>query len=136
MGISSHRVLYLQLFDSYNICMIYLHIIEACLKVTIAMIYFFHSKNPSNIMKNIFNCISLHILEKKSLLTNIKNKYVIKNKSSFFVLVRRFINMITDSSLVQKWPTLDRARRHVSKNLLNLDCQDSIRFGIFQVAYK
>ena len=44
--------------------------------------------------------------------------------------------MITDSSLVQKWRTLERARRHVSKNLLNLDCQDSIRFGIFQVAYK
>ena len=64
MGISSHRVLYLQLFDSYNIRIIYLHIIEACLKVTIAMIYFFHSKNPSNIMKNIFNCISTYSWKK------------------------------------------------------------------------
>ena len=29
----------------------------ACLKVTIAMFYFCHSKSSSNIMKNIFNSI-------------------------------------------------------------------------------
>ena len=39
-----------------------------------------------------------------------------------------------DSFLVKKWGKLERARRYVYKNLLNLDCQDSIRFGIFQVA--
>ena len=44
-------------------------------------------------------------------------------------------NTITDSFLVEKWGTLERARRYVCKNLLNLDCLDSIRFDIFQVAY-
>ena len=39
-----------------------------------------------------------------------------------------------DSFLVKKWGKLERARRYVYKNLLSLDCQDSIRFGIFQVA--
>ena len=33
---------------------------EAYLKVIIAMFYFCHSKNSSNIMKNIFNPISLY----------------------------------------------------------------------------
>ena len=28
------------------------------------------------------------------------------------------------------------AKRYVCKNLLNLDCQERIRFGIYQVAYK
>ena len=36
--------------------------------------------------------------------------------------------MITDSFSVEKWETLERARRH-----LNLDCQVSIRFGIFKL---
>ena len=39
-----------------------------------------------------------------------------------------------DSFWVKKWGKLERARRYVYKNLLNLDCQDSIHFGIFQVA--
>ena len=30
--------------------------------------------------------------------------------------------------------TLERERRYICKNLLNLDFQDSICFGIFQVA--
>ena len=42
-------------------------------------------------------------------------------------------NMISDSFLVEKRGTLERARRHVCKDLLNLDCHDSIRFDIFQV---
>ena len=45
-------------------------------------------------------------------------------------------NMITDSFLVEKWGTLERARRYVCKNLLNLDCENSIRFGTYQVAFK
>ena len=42
--------------------------------------------------------------------------------------------MITDYFLVEKWETLERERRYICKNLLNLDFQDSICFGIFQVA--
>ena len=45
-------------------------------------------------------------------------------------------NMITDSFLVEKWEMLERARRYLWKNLLHLDCQDSIRFNIYQVANK
>ena len=37
--------------SSGYICIIYLHEIEVCSKNTIAIFYFFHSKNPSNIMK-------------------------------------------------------------------------------------
>ena len=49
--------------------------------------------------------------------------------------LQRFVifNTITDSFLVEKWGTLERARRYVCKNLLNLDCLDSIRFDIFQL---
>ena len=32
--------------------------------------------------------------------------------------------------------TLERTRRYICKNLLNLDCQDSIRFDIYLVHYK
>ena len=71
--VSSHRVLYLKFLSSYNICIIHLHVIEACLKVTIAMLYFFHSKNPSDGIKNIFNSISIY-LEKKKILVNKEKK--------------------------------------------------------------
>ena len=51
-------------------------------------------------------------------------------KSFSFVI----FNMIADSFLVEKWKTLERIQMYVWKNSLNLDCQDSISFGIFQVA--
>ena len=38
-----------------TLCIIYLHIIEACLKVAIAMSHFDHSKSSSNTMKNILD---------------------------------------------------------------------------------
>ena len=54
-----------------------------------------------------------------------------------FVLQRFVIfNMITDSFLVEKWGTLERAKTYVCKSLLDLDCQGSIRLGMFYVAYK
>ena len=52
----------------------------------------------------------------------------------FFLQKFVIFNMITDSFLVDKWETLEHASRYVCKNLLNLDCQDSIHFGLFQVA--
>ena len=51
---------------------------------------------------------------------------------TFFLQKFVISNMITDSFLVEKWGT-ERARRHVSKNLLNLDCQDRIRFDIYNL---
>ena len=65
-----------------------------------------------------------------------------ENKSLFFDIIKNghifpskvfLFNKITDSFLVEKWGTLECARRYVCKNLLNLDFQDSICFGIFQV---
>ena len=83
--VSSHSVLYLQFLDLYNICIIYLHVIEACLKITIVMFYFCHSKNPSNIMKNIFNSISIYFGKKMSLLKNIRSKCFIRKINLCFV---------------------------------------------------
>ena len=56
--------------------------------------------------------------------------------TNFFLQKFAIFNMITDSLLVEKRGILERARRYVCKNLLNLDCQDSTRFGICVVAYK
>ena len=38
-GVRSYRVLYLQFFGLYDICIIFLHAVEACLKAIIAMFY-------------------------------------------------------------------------------------------------
>ena len=54
--------------------------------------------------------------------------------AKFFLQKFVIFNMITDSFLVEKWGTLDGARK--CENVLHLDCQGSIRFGIYQVAYK
>ena len=59
--VSSHRVLFLKFFSIYNLCFFYLHLMEACLKVTISIFYFCHSKNPPDIMKNIFNSIPIYV---------------------------------------------------------------------------
>ena len=80
--------------------MIYLHLIDACLKVIIAVFYFCHWNHCSNVMKTIFNSISIYLRKNVSSLTNTTNKCVIRKKM------------------------------YVCKNLLNLDCKDSIRFGI------
>ena len=81
---SSHRVLYLEFLSTYNICIIYLHVIQACVKVTVAMFYFSSLKNASDVMKNIFNSISIYSRKKISLLTNIRSKSVIRKTNLYF----------------------------------------------------
>ena len=87
--VSSHRVLHLWSLGSYNVYAIYLHVIGACLKVIIAMLYFCHSKNSSNIIKNIFNSISTYSWKKVPSSANIRNnvirkiRYICKNLSNF-----------------------------------------------------
>ena len=110
------------------------------------MFYFCHSKNLSNIMKNIFNSISIYSWNKIFLLTNIRNKCFIRKinlqfwklSKMFKFFLQKFVifNMVTDSFLVEKCGTLKRASRYVSKNLLNLDCQNSICFGIIKLLIK
>ena len=82
--VSSHRVLSLKFLSTYNVCIIYLHLIDACLKVTIAIFYFCYSKNPSDVIKNIFNSISICFWKKISLLTNIRKKTGYKESKSLF----------------------------------------------------
>ena len=79
--VSSHRVLHLSFLGSYNICAIYLHVIEVCLKVIIMKFYFCQSKNSSNIMKNIFNSIFIYSWQKIPSLAYIRNK---KKKHALF----------------------------------------------------
>ena len=55
---------------------------------------------------------------------------VMKNDQNFLHKFFTF-NMITDSFFVDKWETLEIARKSDCKNLLNLGCQDSIHFSIF-----
>ena len=115
-----------------NICIIYLHVIETCLEVATATFYFYPSKNPSDVMKNILNAISIYSWKKKSSLTNIRNKRVIRKKYLYcfdvmktaILFLQKFVifNMIIDSCFVEKWGTVERAMRCVCKNLLNLDC--------------
>ena len=62
----------------------YLHLIEACFKVIVAMFYFCHSRHPSDIMRNIFNSISIYSCKKVSLLTNVRNKGVIRKTDFYF----------------------------------------------------
>ena len=59
-GRSAHVGCYIYNSLVHIICTIYLHVAEAYLRATIVMFYFCHLKNPSNIMKNIFNFISIY----------------------------------------------------------------------------
>ena len=53
------------------------------------MFYFYHSKNPSNIMKDIFHSISIYFWKKNSLLKNIRNKcFVRKINLCFFDVMK------------------------------------------------
>ena len=110
--VSWHRVLYLKFLSTCNMCIIYLLVIDAYLKVTITMFYFCHSKNPSDVIKNIFNSISINLWKKISLLTNIRNKRVIRKINLYFLAswkiatfsLQKFViyNLITDSFLIEK----------------------------------
>ena len=57
-----------------------------------------------------------------------------EKRPNFFLQMFFMFNMITDSFLVKKWEAVERARRYACRNLLNLDCEGSIRFSIFQDA--
>ena len=62
-------------------CLIYIHMTETCLKL-ILLLYFCHSKNLSNIMKNIFN--SIFIYEKNLFVNKYKKQMCYKEKTYLF----------------------------------------------------
>ena len=75
--------LYLKLLWTYDIFIICLHVTDTCLEVIIVMFYFCHSKNPLDVMKNIFDSIHIYFWKKLSLLTN-RNKRVIRKVNLYF----------------------------------------------------
>ena len=84
-----------------NICIIYLHVIDAFLKVIIAMLYFCHLKNSSNIMKKYFNSISIYLKVIIAML------YFCHSKNSSNIM-KKYFNSISIYSwkknfLVNKW---------------------------------
>ena len=96
-----------------------MHYLSSCnkghLKVDIAMFYFCYSKDPLNIMKNIFKSISLYSWKKK-FLVNEYGKQMCSSKINlyFFDFMKKFsfkslsFSMIADFILVEKWRTLER----------------------------
>ena len=113
-------------------CIIYVHVIKACLKVTIAMLFFFAIRK---MLWKTFLIPFLYILEKSFLVNKYKNQMCYKeNKSLFFDVMKKgqiFPGNVCHFQydyrffLVEKWGTLERARRYTCRNLLNLDCLDS-----------
>ena len=95
------------------ICVLFLYLFTylTCVKVMIAMFYFCHWESPSNIMKSVFNSISICSWKKSILLNKTKSKCVIRKMAKFFLQKFVIFSMITDCFLVKKWGTLQVARR-------------------------
>ena len=109
--VKSHRVLYLSLLGSYNICIIYLRVLEACLNVTIVMLYFFHLKNISNVFHNIWSLWipSLYIFEKKgSLLTYMRNKCVMREVNLYFLTLWKMVKFFLQKFFVFNMITVSK----------------------------
>ena len=98
--VSLHKVLYLSFLGSYNICIIYLHETEACLKVAIAMFYFRHLKSLSNIMKYIFNYISIYSWRKVSLLTHMRNKCAMREINLYFLTLWKLAKLFLQKFII------------------------------------
>ena len=89
--------------------------------------FIFAIQKMFQLLWKIFFIPSLCILEKKVLLTNIRNKYVIKEvnlyfcdvieMAKFFLQLFIIFNIITDSFLIEKWGTLEHARGCLYRNL-------------------
>ena len=136
-------MIYLSFLGSYNICIIYLHVTEAYLKVTTAMFYFHHLKNLPNVMKNIFSSISIYPWKKVSLSTHMRNKCVMREINLYFLTLRKMAKFFLQKFFVYNMITVSKEMENIRtckeihlQILINLDCQDSIRFGICQVVYK
>ena len=94
------------------ICIVYLHVIETCLKLWFLSLIFWHLKSPSNVMKNIVNSISIYSWKKLSLSANISSKCIVIKIILYFLtswkmakfFLQKFVisNMMTDPFLVEK----------------------------------
>ena len=96
--VSSHRVLYLKFLSSYNICIIYLHVIEACLNVTIALFYFFSFEKSFRCFKKYFYFHLYSFINKYKKQRNInllsdvrKNGHIFLSKVCHFQYQYRFL---------------------------------------------
>ena len=68
--------------------MIYLYVIEPYLKVIIAVFYFCHSNNSSNIMKKILNSAPIYSWIKKFLVKKYDTSVLSGNKVSLQKLIK------------------------------------------------
>ena len=105
--------------------------------------YFCHSRNYSNIRKNIFNSISIYFWKKDVLIKKYRKKMCYKENNSIFwrhekwqkFILQKFVifNVIPDCFLIRKWGTLEHARRDVWKNLRILDCRILLLLAFFKL---
>ena len=101
--------------------------------------YFCHSKNYSNIRKNIFNSISLYFWKKDVLIKKYRKKMCYNENNSIFwrhekwqkFILQKFVifNVITDCFLTRKWGTLEHARR----DIWILDCRILLLLAFFKL---
>ena len=93
-------------------------------------------------LRTIFLIPCLHVLEKNFLDNKYKKQMSYKeNKSPFFwrhekwphFSLKSFIPSFSDSFLIEKSGKLERERRYVWKDLLNVDCQDSTCFAFLKL---
>ena len=110
----------------------YMYYLPACI-CNYCYVFNFAIKKILQILWEKFNSISIYSWKNISLSTNIK-KWCLWKMAKFFLHKFVIFNMNSDSFLIEKSGTLEIARRYDCKNLLNLGCQESIRFDIFQVA--
>ena len=97
----------------YDICIIYLNVIEACLKLLL-LFFIFAMQKTLQILWKTFLISSLYILKKNSSSTNIRKKSLLlwrHKNGKFFAQKFVIFNVIIDSFLVKKWGTLEVARR-------------------------
>ena len=90
--------------------------------------FVFAVRKVLQILWKIVLILSLYIFKKYSVFDKYKKQYVINlsfltlwKMAKFFLQMFVVFNMITDSFLVEKRRTLERARRYVCKNLLYFD---------------
>ena len=110
----------------------YMYYLPACI-CNYCYVFNFAIKKILQILWEKFNSISIYSWKNIFLSTNIK-KWCLWKMAKFFLHKFVIFNMNSDSFLIEKSGTLEIARRYDCKNLLNLGCQESIRFDIFQVA--
>ena len=107
MQVGPHKRLCVESLGSCNLCIIYLHLTQVCLKVTIAMLYYCSAlsfKKTFQILWKMFLIPSPYILEKILLVNKYKKQMCYKkNKSLFFWRHKKWPNFSFKSLPYSIW---------------------------------